>query len=121
MLRLAASLDQYSPHVLARAIVDAAVERGLALSVPSGVTEEAGRGATGTVDGHRVFIGRTDSADAQPAWAGAVDNRALLDGAAVAWLTVDGVLAGAVLCATPSATTRRAPCATCARRASNVC
>ncbi|MFF0209334.1 heavy metal translocating P-type ATPase [Streptomyces althioticus] len=101
VLRLAASLDQYSPHVLARAIVDAAVERGLALSVPSGVTEEAGRGATGTVDGHRVFIGRTDSADAQPAWAGAVDNRALLDGAAVAWLTVDGVLAGAVLLRDP--------------------
>ncbi|MFD8253047.1 heavy metal translocating P-type ATPase [Streptomyces werraensis] len=101
VLRLAASLDQYSPHVLARAIVDAAVERGLALSVPSGVTEEAGRGATGTVDGHRVFIGRTDLADAQPAWASAVDNRALLDGAAVAWLTVDGVLAGAVMLRDP--------------------
>ncbi|MFD0226252.1 heavy metal translocating P-type ATPase [Streptomyces hirsutus] len=101
VLRLAASLDQYSPHVLAQAIVDAARERGLALSVPSDVTEEPGRGATGDVDGHRVFIGRTNTADAWPAWAGAVDNRALLDGAAVAWLTVDGRLAGAVLLRDP--------------------
>ncbi|NUP38455.1 MAG: HAD-IC family P-type ATPase, partial [Streptomyces sp.] len=34
VLRLAASLDQYSPHVLAEAVVDAALERGLRLSVP---------------------------------------------------------------------------------------
>ncbi|MFJ2305643.1 heavy metal translocating P-type ATPase [Streptomyces sp. NPDC087787] len=101
VLRLAASLDQYSPHVLARAIVDAARERGLDLSIPSDVTEEPGRGPTGKVDGHRVSVGRPNTADARPAWARAVDNRALLDGAAVAWLTVDGHLAGAVLLRDP--------------------
>lgn len=53
VLRLAASLDQYSPHVLAEAIVDTARKRNLVLSVPSDVTEEPGRGASGTVDGHR--------------------------------------------------------------------
>ncbi|MEV5875440.1 heavy metal translocating P-type ATPase [Streptomyces sp. NPDC052101] len=100
-LRLAASLDQYSPHVLAQAIVDTARERRLQLSVPSDVTEEPGRGATGTVDGHRVSIGRLGPADARPTWARAVDNRALLDGAAVAWLTVDGRPAGAVLLRDP--------------------
>lgn len=101
VLRLAASVDQYSPHVLARAIAATARERRLDLSVPADVTEEPGRGATGTVDGHRVAIGRTDFGEARPPWAGAVDNRALLDGAAVAWLTVDGKPAGAVLLRDP--------------------
>ncbi|MCX3059031.1 heavy metal translocating P-type ATPase [Streptomyces beihaiensis] len=101
VLRLAASLDQFSPHVLARAIVDTARERGLALSVPTDVTEEPGRGATGDVDGHRVSVGRTEAEAARPGWAKAADNRALLDGAAVAWLTVDGRLTGAVLLRDP--------------------
>ncbi|MFF4881282.1 heavy metal translocating P-type ATPase [Streptomyces nigra] len=101
VLRLAASVDQYSPHVLARAITATARERKLDASVPADVTEEPGRGATGTVDGHRVTIGRSDFGEARPPWAGAVDNRALLDGAAVAWLTVDGNPAGAVLLRDP--------------------
>jgi len=101
VLRLAASLDQYSPHVLARAIVDTARKRGLALSVPSDVTEEPGRGALGVVDGHRISVGRFDTPHAQPPWARAVGNRALLDDAAVAWLTVDGQAAGAVLLRDP--------------------
>ncbi|WP_406164685.1 heavy metal translocating P-type ATPase [Streptomyces sp. NBC_00996] len=101
VVRLAASLDQYSPHVLAQAIVDTARERKLELSVPSDVTEEPGRGATGTVDAHQVSIGRLDPTDNRPPWAKAVDNRALLDGAAVAWLTVDGHLAGALLLRDP--------------------
>ncbi|MCH0562323.1 heavy metal translocating P-type ATPase [Streptomyces sp. MUM 2J] len=102
VLRLAASLDQYSPHVLARAIVDTARERGLELSIPEDVTEEAGRGVSGRVDGHPVSVGRPGSPDgARPAWATSVDNRALLDGAAVAWLTVDGNPAGAVLLRDP--------------------
>ncbi|MCL6732685.1 heavy metal translocating P-type ATPase [Streptomyces neyagawaensis] len=101
VLRLAASLDQYSPHVLAQAIVDTARERGLELTAPTDVTEEPGRGAAGTVGGHRVSVGRLDPDQARPAWAGAVDNRALLDGAAVAWLTLDGEPAGAVLLRDP--------------------
>ncbi|MFI0790149.1 heavy metal translocating P-type ATPase [Streptomyces lydicus] len=101
VLRLAASLDQYSPHVLAQAIVDTARERGLALSVPTDVGEEPGRGATGNVDGHRAAVGLRSAATARPDWAKAVDTRALLDGAAVAWLTVDGHLTGAVLLRDP--------------------
>ncbi|MEU6273212.1 heavy metal translocating P-type ATPase [Streptomyces populi] len=101
VLRLAASLDQYSPHVLAQAIVDTAGERELELTTATDVTEEPGRGATGVVDGHRLAIGRLDPGHARPAWARAVDNRALLDGAAVAWLTLDGEPAGAVLLRDP--------------------
>ncbi|MYW43442.1 heavy metal translocating P-type ATPase [Streptomyces sp. SID161] len=101
VLRLAASLDQYSPHVLAESIVDTARARKLVLSVPSDVTEEPGRGAAGTVDGHQVSVGRFDASGARPAWTRAVDNQALLDGAAVAWLTVDGCSVGAVLLRDP--------------------
>lgn len=101
VLRLAASLDQYSPHVLAEAIVGTAHKRKLVLSMPSDVTEEPGRGASGIVDGRRVSVGRVDVAGVRPAWARAVDNRALLDGAAVAWLTVDACAVGAVLLRDP--------------------
>ncbi|MFB8352835.1 heavy metal translocating P-type ATPase [Streptomyces niveus] len=102
VLRLAASLDQISVHVLAEAIVREAGARGLTLSMPDRAAEEAGRGTAGTVDGHRVTVGKTGVAtQALPGWARAVDNRALLDGAAVAWLTVDDTLAGAVLLQDP--------------------
>ncbi|WP_314413895.1 heavy metal translocating P-type ATPase [Streptomyces kroppenstedtii] len=101
VLRSAASLDQFSPHVLARAIVDTARERGLRLSLPTHVTEEPGLGATGTVDGHRLFVGRVPPPAVRAPWARAAENRAVLDGAAVAWLTVDGRLAGAVLLRDP--------------------
>lgn len=57
LLRLAASLDQASPHVVATAIVADARRRGLALAVPVDVSETPGEGVAGTVDGHRVAIG----------------------------------------------------------------
>ncbi|WP_028800212.1 heavy metal translocating P-type ATPase [Streptomyces sp. 142MFCol3.1] len=101
VLRLAASLDQYSPHVLAQAIVDAALARKLELSIPSDVAEEPGRGTTGNADGHQLAVGRIGADVDRPAWARAVDKRALLDGAAVAWLTLDGHLAGAILLRDP--------------------
>ncbi|MET7479292.1 heavy metal translocating P-type ATPase [Streptomyces sp. NPDC005648] len=101
VLRLAASLDQYSPHVLARALVDAARERGLSLSAPSDMSEEPGRGASGTLTGHRMTIGRRAESVSLPGWARSVENRALLDGAAVAWLSEDGAPVGAVLLRDP--------------------
>ncbi|MFE1441113.1 heavy metal translocating P-type ATPase [Streptomyces sp. NPDC058739] len=101
VLRLAASIDQYSPHVLARAVVHAARERGLRLSASTDVSEEPGRGAIGTLDGHRLTVGRLLSRAAKPPWVRAADNRAVLDGAAVAWLTVDGRAVGAVLLRDP--------------------
>ncbi|MFR0354650.1 heavy metal translocating P-type ATPase [Streptomyces sediminimaris] len=101
VLRLAASLDQYSPHVLARAVVDAARERGLHLSEPLQVSEEPGRGASGTVAGRRMTIGRRAEDAELPDWGRSVENRALLDGAAVAWLSVDGAPVGAVLLRDP--------------------
>ncbi|HSI96930.1 MAG TPA: HAD-IC family P-type ATPase, partial [Gaiellaceae bacterium] len=57
ILRLAASLDQHSVHVLAEALVHAAEDRGLDLSPPSGTSETPGAGIVGVVEGRRVAVG----------------------------------------------------------------
>ena len=57
VLRLAASVDQMSTHVLAESLVASATARGLALSLPTGITEDAGRGIVGTIDGASVAVG----------------------------------------------------------------
>ncbi|KKB97043.1 HAD-IC family P-type ATPase, partial [Mycobacterium nebraskense] len=101
ILRLAASVDQLSPHVLAEAIVTAARARGLRLSLPTEVIEEPGRGVAATLDGRRVHVGKLSHDTVHTEWARAVVNRALLDGAAVAWVCVDGRPAGAVLLRDP--------------------
>lgn len=57
VLRLAASVDQLSPHVMAGALVAAAHDRGLALSHPEEAHEDPGRGIVALVDGRRVAVG----------------------------------------------------------------
>ncbi|MGN6582044.1 MAG: heavy metal translocating P-type ATPase [Bordetella sp.] len=57
VLRLAASLDQVSAHITAAAIVSAARERRLRLSLPSEVSEEPGAGLCGMVEGGQVSVG----------------------------------------------------------------
>jgi len=56
-LRLAASVDQLSAHVLAESLVLAAARRGLELARPTTVSEQPGLGITGDVDGHHVEVG----------------------------------------------------------------
>lgn len=57
VLRLAATLDLASHHVVAAALVSAAAERGLALSRPTDVLETPGIGIEGMVEGRRVAVG----------------------------------------------------------------
>ena len=57
LLRLAASIDQMSAHVLGEALVHAALEAGLELDPADDVAEEPGQGIQGAVDGHRVAVG----------------------------------------------------------------
>jgi len=57
LLRLAASVDRMSAHVLGEALVRAAAEADLTLSAAGDVREEPGQGIEATVDGHRVAIG----------------------------------------------------------------
>jgi heavy metal translocating P-type ATPase len=58
VLRLAASTDQISTHVLARAIVDEAHRRDMTIQVPEGPEEEPGSGVAGRVDGRHVAVGK---------------------------------------------------------------
>lgn len=101
ILRLAASVDQMSPHVLAEAIVTEALARKLSLSMPAEVIEQPGRGVTATVDGRRIAVGKLAAAASEAGWAVAVVNRAGLDSAAIAWVSDDGEVIGAVLLRDP--------------------
>ncbi|MET8311850.1 heavy metal translocating P-type ATPase [Micromonospora sp. NPDC005173] len=99
MLRLAASVEQLSPHVLAAAVVQEATSRGLPLSTPTDVTEEPGKGVTGRVDGLRVQVGQL-TGELSP-WAEEVRQRAEEKGAATVWVSLDGVPSGALLLQDP--------------------
>lgn len=101
VLGLAASADQLSPHILAAAIVAEARLRGVPLTVPTAVSEEAGTGVAAVVDGRRVAVGNLALDGDLPDWATAVLSRASFDGAVVAWVAVDDELVGAVLLTDP--------------------
>jgi soluble P-type ATPase len=99
LLDLAASLDQVSGHVLAAAVVRAAAGPGHRISQPAAVTEIAGQGIAGTVDGRVVRLGRAGRAGAgetEP-WVRTARRRARLDGALTVFASVDGEPAGVLL------------------------
>jgi heavy metal translocating P-type ATPase len=56
VLRLAASLEQYSKHPLSTAVLDAARELQLPLAAAESVQEHPGEGLRGTVDGRIVRV-----------------------------------------------------------------
>jgi len=97
LLRLAASLDQASKHIIAQTIVSEARARGLPLSVPTDVVETPGEGITGRVESRVVTVGglrfvadkfgaevRALAGDRQP-------------GALAAAVALDGKLAGLLI------------------------
>lgn len=98
-LRLAASVDQVSAHVLAGPIVEAALGRGLRLELPTDVEETPGRGVGGRVDGVPVRVGRPEwiTGSRPDRWARQVRRRADLDGSMSALVEVDGHLTAALL------------------------
>ena len=57
VLRLAASLDQASKHIIAQTIVAEARHKGLRLAVPTDVVETPGEGIVGRLDGREVVVG----------------------------------------------------------------
>jgi heavy metal translocating P-type ATPase len=99
ILRLAASLDQVSGHVLAGAVVEAAAERGCRLVLPQQVAEVPGQGIRGTVGTHRVAVGRAAWAGVtgMPGWVKTARRRARLDGALTVFVAVDGEPAGVLI------------------------
>jgi heavy metal translocating P-type ATPase len=99
ILFMAGSLDQVSPHILANAVVRAAVEHKCELVLPSDVEEVAGRGIRGVVGGHRVALGNAEwvGLTGSPAWAKTARRRAQLDGALTIFVAIDDQPAGVLV------------------------
>ncbi|HEV7411721.1 MAG TPA: heavy metal translocating P-type ATPase [Bradyrhizobium sp.] len=104
LLRLAASVERGSEHPLARAILNAAQERGLALSNVIDFTSPPGKGATATVDGKSVALGNAmlmrELNVVTEALEGAAE-RARRDGATAITVAIDGHAAGVIAIADP--------------------
>ncbi len=103
LLKLAASVDQLSAHVLGEALVHGAESRGIELTFPEEVVEEPGQGIEGRVDGHRVAVGSSGWLHRR-GYAGVGAGARLFEesdepGLARVLIGVDGELAGAVLMA----------------------
>ena len=98
-LRLAASVDQVSAHVLAGPIVECALARGLRLDLPTDVEESPGRGVRGTVGGVVVRVGRPEWIMGSRAdrWARQVRRRADLDGSMSVLVEVGAEVVAAIL------------------------
>ncbi|GIW76940.1 MAG: cation-transporting ATPase [Phycisphaerae bacterium] len=63
----AAALEQHANHPIASAIVQAAQKQSLSLPDVSGLTQHAGRGVTGVINGTRWFVGKIHTTDSWPA------------------------------------------------------
>ena len=102
VLRLAGSLEQASQHVVASAIVTAAVGRGLSLQMPDQVHEVMGSGLEGVVSGKRVRAGSSQliyGAHKPDDWAARALRRASWRSALSVFVSVDGRVVGALLLA----------------------
>ncbi len=121
VLRMAGSLEQASHHVVAATLVEAAVAKGLKLSIPSEVRETIGSGVEGVVDRRKVRVGSRQLVygAAEPEdWAVRALRRASWRSALSVFVAVDGRTIGAILLA--DELRRETPRAVQALRASGV-
>jgi heavy metal translocating P-type ATPase len=94
LLQLVASLERYSKHPLAKAVLEAAVRDGVALIEASTVSEHPGEGLSGVVNGRSVWAtNRTHLVARLPA---AASELAPTAGGMECVVTVDGRYAGAL-------------------------
>ncbi len=90
VLATAASVAQASRHVVSQALVEAARERGLVLTPPTGVVETPGEGIEGTVGGRDVVVGQIGFVANRAGVA--VPVRGLADGRNALAVAIDGTL-----------------------------
>ena len=99
LLRLVGSLEQHSGHALARSVV-AAASNGERLTTPTLVSEDPGRGITGSVEGHTVSVGSHSYIAERSSGMtnGSMNGTHQLSGAALlrAYTAVDDEFAGAI-------------------------
>lgn len=92
-LRLAASLEQASHHVLAATIVSTARGRGLSLQVPKNVREVLGSGLEGVVEGRKVSVGSLQFVHGEgrlEEWARRAARRASWRSALTVFVSIEG-------------------------------
>jgi heavy metal translocating P-type ATPase len=103
LLRLAASVDRFSAHVLGEALVRAANEARVSLSVPEEVKEDPGQGIRGIVDGHLVGVGSRAFLEEIGIPAREIASAALLSGRgsgeAHVTVSIDGHVGGVIVMA----------------------
>jgi heavy metal translocating P-type ATPase len=104
VMRIGASLDQASKHIVAQTLVAEARNRNLHLSVPTDVVEIPGEGICGNVDGRSTVVGglrfvhsRLSHVDQLTTPNSLATEH--LPGAVVAGVAVDGRLAGQIVLA----------------------
>lgn len=93
LLRLTASAEQYSTHVLATGIIDAATANGLTLTTTNDAEELATNGVEALVDGRRVRVGKLSFIrELDPT----TPQAALEAGETAVYVTIDGRFAAAI-------------------------
>jgi len=95
LLRRAAIVESASEHPIARAITDGARVQGLSLSEPAEFRNEPGLGATATVDGLEVRVGRASFVGHLPDDLAAVAEDGDRSGATTVYAGWDGAVRGA--------------------------
>lgn len=95
LLALAAAIEHRSAHILAQAVVSAAIQRKIELAKVANITEMPGSGLRATWQGNQVLLGKLAFIKQQ----GVKLPKDLLldsDGQTTAFIAVDGQLAGAL-------------------------
>lgn len=92
----AASLEQASGHLLARTLVEAAVAEHIPLALATDVLEDAGHGVAGMVDGARVAIGSRRYIERLLSTEGRERLATVPVAGLMAYIAMDGELAGTV-------------------------
>jgi heavy metal translocating P-type ATPase len=103
LLRLAASIDRMSAHVLGEALVRAATEADLTLTTPTEIREEPGQGIHGRIDGHTVAVGSRAFVRAAGVPADEITSAAVVpghgSGEAHVLVAIDGHVGGVIVMA----------------------
>ncbi len=95
LLRLAASAEQFSAHVLAAAVIKAAAGRGLTLSGSTDAEESIANGVTATIDAHTVVVGKRSFISA--AVGEEIARTSLESGELAVYVAIDGAAAGSLV------------------------
>lgn len=98
LLQLAASAEQYSSHVLASSVMDAARNRGLDLLAGTSASEHATQGVTATCGSQTVVVGKPDFVRSVTS---GFEEAEVAGGQLAVYVGVDGRFGGALIMSDP--------------------